>query len=152
MFGYLIPKSYKEAFEFDKENNNTKWADATRYEMDCIKEQQVFTKGKRAKWDSQHKKILNEPPNHQTIRVNLIFAMKYNGRHKARRVADGSLTSEPAEDIYFCVLSLRHLRLVIFLGELNNLELWGADIGNVYLEAHSQGKLYIIGGAEFEEL
>ena len=28
MFGYLIPTSYKEALEFDKENNNTKWADA----------------------------------------------------------------------------------------------------------------------------
>ena len=26
MFGYLIPRSYKEALEFDKENNNTKWA------------------------------------------------------------------------------------------------------------------------------
>ena len=39
MFGYLIPRSYKEALEFDKENNNTKWADATREEMDCIKEQ-----------------------------------------------------------------------------------------------------------------
>ena len=54
MFGYLIPKSYKEALEFDKENNNTKWADATKDEMDCIKEQQVFTKGQRAKWDSNH--------------------------------------------------------------------------------------------------
>ena len=152
MFGYLIPKSYKEALEFDKENNNTKWADATRDKMDCIKEQQVFTKGPRAKWDSQHKKIINAPPNHQKIRVNLIFAVKYNGRHKARLVADGSLTPEPAENIYSGVVSLRHLRLVIFLGELNNLELWGADIGNAYLEAHTQEKLFIIGGAEFEEL
>ena len=44
MFGYLIPRPYKEALEFDKKNNNTKWADATRDEMDCFKEQQVFTK------------------------------------------------------------------------------------------------------------
>ena len=48
MFGYLIPKSYKEALEFDKENSNTKWADATRDEMDCIKEQEVFTTCQRA--------------------------------------------------------------------------------------------------------
>ena len=123
IFGYLIPKSYKEALEFDKENNNTKWADATRDEMDCIKEQQVFTKEPKAKWDPQHKKILNAPPNHQKIRVNLIFAVKYNGRHKARLVADGSLTPVPAENIYSGVVSLRHLRLVIFLVELNNLEL-----------------------------
>ena len=42
MFGYLITRSYEEALEFDKENKNTKWADATREEMNCIKEQQVF--------------------------------------------------------------------------------------------------------------
>ena len=41
---------------------------------------------------------------------------------------------------------------MIFLGELNNLELWGADIGNTYLEAYTKEKLFIIGGAEFEEL
>ena len=49
MFGYLILMSYKEALEFDKENNNTKWADATRDEINCIKEQQVFTEGQRVK-------------------------------------------------------------------------------------------------------
>ena len=37
------PKSTKEALEFDKENKNTKWADTTKDEMDCIKEQEVFT-------------------------------------------------------------------------------------------------------------
>ena len=119
MFQYLIPRSYKEALEFEKENNNTKWNDATRDEMDCIKEQQVFTKHQNAKWDSNHRKILNAPPNHQKIRVNIIFAVKHNGRHKARLVADGSLTPEPVENIYSGVLSLRHLRLVIFLEELN---------------------------------
>ena len=49
MLGYLILRSYKEALEFDKENNSTKWADATCDEMDCIKEQEVFTTCKRAK-------------------------------------------------------------------------------------------------------
>ena len=78
--------------------------------------------------------------------------MKHNGRHKARLVADGSLTPEPVENIYSGVVSLRHLRLVIFLGELNNLELCGADIGNAYLEAYTHEKLFIILGPEFEEL
>ena len=55
MFGYLISRSYKETLEFDKENNNTKWADATRDEMDSIKEQEVFTTCQRAKWDSNCK-------------------------------------------------------------------------------------------------
>ena len=136
-----MPRYYKEALEFDKENNNTKWADATRDEMDCIKEQQVFTQHQRVKWDSNHKQIINEPPNHQKIRVYLIFAVKHNGRHKARHVADGSLTPEPVESIYSGVVSLRHLRLVIFL-----------DIENAYLEAYTHEKLFITTGPEFEEL
>ena len=41
---------------------------------------------------------------------------------------------------------------MIFLGELNNLVLWGADIGNAYLEAYTNEKIFIIAGSEFEEL
>ena len=120
--------------------------------MNCIKELQVFTKHQRIQWDLNHKQIINAPPNHQKIRVNLIFAVKHDGRHKARLVADGSLTPEHVENIYSGVVSLRHLRLVIFLGELNNLELWGAHTGNACLEAYIHEKLFIIAGPEFEEL
>ena len=67
-------------------------------------------------------------------------------------MADDSLTPDPGENIYSGVVSLEHLRLVIFLGELNNCELWGADTGNSYLEAYTHEKLFIIAGAEFEEL
>ena len=120
--------------------------------MDCIKEQQVFTKHLRVKWDSNHKQIINAPPNHQKIRISLIFPVKHDGRHKARLVPDGSITPEPVENIYSGVASLRHLMFVIFLGELNNLELWGADIGNAYLDAYTHEKHFIIAGPEFEEL
>ena len=67
-------------------------------------------------------------------------------------MADGHLTPEPIESIYSCVVSLRSLWLVIFLGKLNNLHIWGADIGNAYLEAFNYEKLYIITGPEVQEL
>ena len=69
-----------------------------------------------------------------------------------RLVADGHLTPEPIENIYSGVVSQRNLRLVIFLGKLNHLDLWGADIGNAYLEAFTDEKLYIVAGPEFHEL
>ena len=71
-----------------------------------------------------------------------MFAVKFDGRHKARLVADGHLTPEPIENIDSGVVSLRNLRLVIFLGKLNHLDLWGADIGDAYLEAFTDEKLY----------
>ena len=67
-------------------------------------------------------------------------------------MADGHLTPEPIENIYSGVVSLRNLMLVIFLGKLNNLDIWGADIGNAYLEAFTDEKLYIVAGPEFQEL
>ena len=54
---------------------------------------------KSMKYDKQ-KKVMNAPPGYQKIRVHLIFAVKYDGRHKARLVADGHLTPEPVESIY----------------------------------------------------
>ena len=65
-------------------------------------------------------------------------------------MADGHLTPEPIENIYSGVVSLRNLRLVIFLGKLNNLDIWGADIGNAYLEGFTDKKLFIVAGPEFQ--
>ena len=86
------------------------------------------------------------------IKVHLVFAVKFYGRHQARLVADGHLAPEPIENIYSGVVSLRSFRLVIFLGKLNNLAIWGADIGNAYLEAFTDEKLYIVAGPEVQEL
>ena len=59
---------------------------------------------------------------------------------------------EPVESIYSGVVSLRSLRMVVFLSQLNNLEIWGADVGNAYLEASTDEKLCIMAGPEFKEL
>ena len=94
---------------------------------------------------------MNPPKGYHRIKIHLVFAVQFDGRHKARLVADGHLTHEPIENIYSGVVSLRNLRLVIFLGKLSHLELWG-DIGNAYLEAFTDEKLYIVSAPEFQEL
>ena len=78
------------------------------------------------------------PSDYQKIRFNFVFAVKHDGRRKARLVAGGHLTKEPLESVYSGVVSLRSLRLVIFLAERNDLQLMQAGVGNGYLEAKTK--------------
>ena len=66
-------------------------------------------------------------------------------------MGDGHL-SETVETVYSGVVSLRTLRLVIFLVELSNLEIWGGDIGNALLDTYPDEKLCIVVGPDFKEL
>ena len=39
-----------------------------------------------------------------------------------------------------------------FLAELNDMELWGTDIGNAYLESNTKEKVCFVAGDEFGDL
>ena len=85
-----------------------------------------------------------------TRRSDVILSIvKHDGRHKARLVAGGHLTEIPIDSIYSSEVSLKGLRLVTFIAELNGLETWSTDIGNAYLEAKTKEKVYIVAGPEF---
>ena len=109
MFGYLIPRNYMEAMQFDSENKKSKWYDAIKLEMESMLEYKVFKKWDKATLD-KHKKNTNPPKGSHRIKVHLVFAVNFDGRHKARLVADGHLTPEPIDYIYCGVVSLRNLR------------------------------------------
>ena len=97
--------------------------------------------------------LVFELPHHKQgykkIRVHMVYDVKHDLRRKARLVADGHLTQVPVDSVYSSVVSLRGLRITIFLAELNNLDLWCTDIGNAYLEAKTDEKIYIVAGNEF---
>ena len=79
----------------------------------------------------------------------MIYAVKHDGRHKARFVAGGHLTPEPEDSVYSGVVSNRSLRIVLLAAELNGLQLMGADITMAYLEALTKEKIYFVAGKEF---
>ena len=129
--------------------SDTHWQDAMDLELTQIHEYKVFKDTGKAQF---HNGKVVTPDGFQKIRVHFVYAVKHDGRFKARLVADGHLTKEPVESIYSGVVSLRSLRMVVFLSQLNDLEIWGADVGNAYLEAYTDEKLCIIAGPEFKEL
>ena len=147
--GFQVPKYYNDAMRLDKENGNTHWQDAMDLELTQIHEYKVFKDTGKAQF---HNGKVVIPDGFQKIRVHFVYVVKHDGRFKARLVADRHLTKEPVESIYSGVVSLRSLRMVVFLSQLNNLEIWGADVGNAYLEAYTDEKLCIIAGPEFKEL
>ena len=81
-------------------------------ELSQIVEYETFEdKGKGAK----------VPKDYKLIRCHFGFDVNHDGRHKARYVAGGHLTDPLLDSVYSGVVSLRSLRLVIFLAELNGL-------------------------------
>ena len=139
-FGVLVPRNHAQAMKLDQTNGNTKWQDAEATKMSQLQEYQTFIdKGK----GSLH------PHGHKKIRCHMIYDVKHDGRHKARLVAGGHLTDPSSDSVYSGVVSLRGIRLVTFLAEHNGLKLWGADVGNAYLEAKTKEKVFIIGSPEF---
>ena len=82
----------------------------------------------------------------------MVYAVKHDGQHKARLVADGHLTDIPLNSVYAGVVSIRGMRLCLFLGELNGMEAYATDIGNAYLEAKTREMVCIRAGLEFGEL
>ena len=147
--GFQVPKEYNDAIRLDKENSNTHWQDAMDLELTQIHEHKFFKDTGKAQF---HNGKVVTPDGFQKIRVHFVYAVKHDGRFKARLGADGHLTKEPVESIYSGVVSLRSLRMVVFLSQLNDLEIWGADVANAYLEAYTDEKLCIIAGPEFKEL
>jgi hypothetical protein len=127
-YGYKVPRDYDHAVTLDQRNGNTHWQDSTKFEMEQLDEYDTFI-------DRGHKDVATAPKDYKKIRVHLVFMVKHDGRHKSRLVADGHLTDVPVESVYFGVVSLRGLRMMIFLAELNGLEAWATDIGNAYFEA-----------------
>ena len=83
--GFQVPKDYNDAMRLDKENGNTHWQDAMDLELTQIHEYKVFRDTGKAKF---HNGKVVTPDGFQKIRVHFVYAVKHDGRFKARLVAE----------------------------------------------------------------
>mgnify|MGYP000190688541 CR=1 FL=1 len=141
--GPEIPRNHDDGVRLDNLNGNDKWQSVTKPEMGQLHECDAF-----------HDKGIGTDPGEgfKKIRVHLAFAVKHDGRHKARPCANGNLTEMPTDSVCSGVVSLKSLRAVTFLAELNGLEAWATDVGNAHLEAETSEKVFVVAGPEFGEL
>jgi hypothetical protein len=139
-FGVLVPKNKKHALEIDAANGNNRWQLSMDSKIAQIDEYDTFKDMGKGR---------PPPRDHKKIRVHFVYDVKHDLRLKSRLVAEGNLTTPPKDSVYSGVVTLRSLRLCMFLAELNGLKVEAADVGNAYLEAYTKEKLYIIAGSEF---
>ena len=142
MFGIQVPDDDPEADRLDLANGNHKWAESRKKELNQMDEYNVFRD------DGPGDK---KPAGYKKINIRMIYSVKHDLRHKARLVAGGHLTDPSEESNYSGVVSLRSLRILLTVAELNGMATKVADIGNAYLEAYTKEKVYIVASGIFGE-
>jgi hypothetical protein len=101
-FGIRIPHSVEEALQIDKENGDTRWADAMNKEMTNVMVLAFKMIGEGAP----------APPGYQTIKCHIVFDVKMdNFAYKARMVAGGHITEPPSSITYASVVSRDSIRI-----------------------------------------
>ena len=133
MFGYQVPRNHDQAVELDIKNGNTRWKEAEKLELSQVLDYGTF---------NDHGKGGKPPDSYKKITVRLVYAVKHDGRHKSRLVAGGHLTDTPIDSVCSSVVSLRGIRILSFIAELNDVEFWSTDIGNAHLESYTKEKVY----------
>ena len=138
-FGIELPKTVKEAFELDKKNGNTLWADAIAKEMRDVRVAfKILPDGQPA------------PVGYQRIPCHMIFDIKMEDfRRKARLVAGGHITKAPATITYASVVSRETVRIALLMAALNDLNVKVGDVLNAYITAPITEKVWTVLGPEF---
>ncbi len=145
-FGIRLPKTVVEAFQIDKENGNTYWADAITKEMSKAKVAYIPIEGVTPEEVRANK--VDQLRGFQEIKCHIIFDVKMDFTQKARFVAGGHMTETPNSLTYSSVVSRESVKIAFLIAALNDLDLMSCDIGNAYLNAKCRERIWFVAGAE----
>ena len=137
-YGIRVPRSTRQALEFDRINGDSVWQDAINKEMRDI--------AVAFKLKDDDERIGND---YKSVGFHMVFDIKMDFTRKARLVADGHKVPDPAVSTYSGVVSRESVRIAFIYAALNELDIMAADIGNAYLQAPTSGKYYTKLGPEF---
>ena len=84
----------------------------------------------------------------QEIKCHIVFDVKMDFTQKARFVAGGHMTVPPNSLTYSSVVSRESIKIAFLIAALNGLDLMSCDIGNAYLNAKCQEKIWFVAGAK----
>jgi hypothetical protein len=137
-YGIELPKNVKEALAIDEKTGTTFWRDAIEKEMRNVLPAFQFTDGDVIPIGHRHK------PCHMIFDIKMVGLVC-----KARLVAGGHLTDPPVESVYSSVVTRESVRIMFLIAALSDLDILGADVQNVYINAETNEKVYTTAGPEF---
>jgi Reverse transcriptase (RNA-dependent DNA polymerase) len=139
-FGIRLPRTMEDAVQFDAEDKTTFWRDAIDKELNNVRVAfDIKDEGEQA------------PPGYKKIPIHWIFDIKMDFTRKARLVTGGHVTDPPVLQTYSLVVSRESVRIAFLLAALYDVDVIMSDVGNAYLNARTQEKVYTITGKEFGE-
>jgi hypothetical protein len=140
-FGIQVPQTAKEAIDIDTANGNTLWQDAMRAEMDALEKLDCF---------EFHPEGCIPGDDYQPTRLRMIFDVKADTlQRKARLVAGGHLVDTLGADVYSSTVKSISVKLLHVIAHSTKMEALCGDIGNAFVTAFTQEKVYCIAGPEF---
>jgi len=89
------------------------------------------------------------PSDYKNVGGRIIFDVKMDFTRKARWVAAGHKISDPIRSTYTGIVSRERVRIAFTYAELNDLDVFAADIQNAYLQAPCSEKYYLTCGIEW---
>lgn len=137
-FGIEVPTSVEHALEIDRKTGTDIWHKAIQKEMKNVRIAFEFLQPGGS-----------IPIGYKWIPIHMIFDVKMDFTRKARLVAGGHRTDPPTSLTYSSVVSRDSVCIAFLLAALNDLDILAADIGNAYLNAPTQEKVYSTAGKEF---
>ena len=139
-YGVQVPQTVKQAYELDKINGNTLWADAIKKEVDTLLAMKCF---------AFHSPDYKPSSDFQFAKLSMILEVKQDGRRKARLVAGGHTVDPMGVNSRSTVVKGISVRLLDLIAHRDNLQVLCGDIGNAFITADCMEKIYSRAGPEF---
>ena len=138
-YGLEVPRTWKDVMRLDGESGTTRWQDAINKEVDALIEQDCFDF-----------KTPNFKPatDYQFCMLHFVYDIKQDLRYKARLVCNGKLVDAGDLSTRATVVKTVSVRLLDIIAASQDLKVLTGDIGNAFVQATTNEKVYTRLGKE----
>src|ERR1700733_14823667 len=127
----VVPTQFRDILRLPKQQQQ-EWKSACRDELEALNDRQVY-------------EIVDLPPGRKTIKNKWVFAVKSNGRKRARLVVKGysQIHGIEFDEIFSPVVRYETVRLMFALARLEGMYMTGIDVKTAFLYGKLDEEVYM---------